>query len=160
MADKPTINDLRALASMLPPSERVFAGEVSDVLSAVVNVVAHGPGLLEAAKDGLQAVYDFNHQEQVDKAKELGADEPIKGNPVHSGAAPVTTATPSQAPQIDYDQLAAAMIRAQEAHQQASAAQKPEPAETSPPAGDVTPPAGDVTPPSVDTPAAPSEGLL
>lgn len=123
MADRPTLNDLRVLGTMLPPSERVFAGEAADLVGAIANVVAHGAGLIDAAKtDGVQGVYDFFHNVQVERAKELGVDEPIKGNPVHSETPAPAFVAPQQQP-IDYDKLAAAIVKAQQA-------QQPPPADT------------------------------
>ena len=110
-----TLADLKALGPALPPSERLQASETADVLSALAAVVTHGRSILDAAKQGGNAVYDFFHQSAVDQAKAAGADEPRRGNtpaPPTSPGAPAAGAAPAA---IDYDALAQAIIRAQQA---------------------------------------------
>lgn len=78
------LNDLRGLALLLSPSEKIAAGEVADVASALVAVASHGEAVLEAADNGAQGVADFFHNLQVEKAKALGAEEPRRGAPVEN----------------------------------------------------------------------------
>lgn len=112
----PTLADFKALAAALPPSERVVGAEVADVLSAVVARISHGSAIFDAAAEGGVAVYEFLHNEIADLAKSNGDPQPEKGalltQPAPAGAV-VTQAAPS----IDYDKLAAAMLKAQQAAQ-------------------------------------------
>lgn len=85
-----TRDDLKALAAVLPPSERVMGGEVGDVLSAVVSVITHGPQIIDAAKQGADKVADFLHDELV-KLAEAG------GHPVPQRGATVATVAPAPA---------------------------------------------------------------
>lgn len=107
---RPDLNGLRALALSLPPSERVQGGEVADVLSSLVALATHGAALLEAAQEGTQQVYEFYHTKAVDKAKADGTPVPARGSTFEEvpRVAPV-----AQAPTIDYDKLAAAIVAQQ-----------------------------------------------
>lgn len=123
MADeKPTVDQLRALGAALPPSHRLHGSEVADVLSALTAVVTHGREILKAAEDGSAGVLDFLHGHVTDNRPE-GADEPVRGQ--------VATVTPAASPavavgsqQIDYNELAAAIVRAQ--NEQSSPVQGPD----------------------------------
>ena len=112
-SSNPTLADFKALAAALPPSERVGSAEVADVLSAVVARISHGSAILDAAEKGGIAVYEFLHNEIADLAHSNGDPQPEKGalltQPAPAGAV-VTQAAPS----IDYDKLAAAMLKAQQ----------------------------------------------
>lgn len=120
----PNLNDLRTLAISLPPSERVQVGEVADVVSALVAAVTHGKGLVDAAhNDGIHGVQEFYHAQAVEQAQQNDAPEPVRGTP-HAPAAPVTAAAPSQSGQIDYEQLAAAIVRKQNAERDAAEGQR------------------------------------
>jgi hypothetical protein len=105
----PTLNDLRVLAAALPPSERVMAGEAADIISAVSAVVTRGTGVLAAAKEGGTAVYDYFHQQAVDHAAANDHPEPVRGTVAAPAAEPVAPASAA----IDYDKLAAAIVKAQ-----------------------------------------------
>lgn len=108
---RPTVNELRALGAALPPSERLQTAETADVLSAVVAIVTHGPDVLAASKEGGDAVYALYHQSVTDNRPD-GADEPQRGY-VHEPVAPAAPNVAVGSQQLDYDQLAAAIVRAQ-----------------------------------------------
>ena len=141
----PTATDLRALAAALPPSERLAASEVADVLSSVVAVITHGPAILEAAKEGGDKVYEFFHNAIAKQAEADGVAAPIRGQ-VSQEAPPATPVAPSQA--VDYDKLAAAIVKAQQA-QNAPVQDAPRATDTPP----ATPVQHDVPTSSTDTPA-------
>lgn len=84
-----SLNDLRKLSIVLPPSEHVSLGEVGDIVSALIAHAAHGDPIIAAADEGLQAVHDFYYDRAVEHAAENGHDRPTKGQPVVTG--PVTT---------------------------------------------------------------------
>ena len=73
-----TLNDLKALALALPPSERVATGEVGDVLSALIAVGQYGDDIITSAKEG--KIADFFHQVATDKAEADGAEAPRRGS--------------------------------------------------------------------------------
>ena len=86
----PRLNELRQLAAVLPPSERVFANEASDLLSAVVALIEHGQPIIEAVKrGGSEAVYDLLHAREVTLAQQEGREPPQRGQ---SGAITPTPA--------------------------------------------------------------------
>src|SRR5579859_5147836 len=130
----PTLDEYRALAAALPPSERLQGAEAADVLSAVVAVLTRGEDIFKAAQDGSTGVAAYLHQQAVDAAAESGADEPVKGA-ILSDPAPAVT--PAAAQGIDYDKLAAAIVKAQSS--------PPAPAAATPEASAVP----EVTPPPV-----------
>jgi hypothetical protein len=103
----PSLNDFRALAAALPPSERVFGGEVADMVSALAAVLTHGEPIIQAARNGVEHVHEFFHQKAVEHAQTVGAPEPERGTQ------PPSTVAPPSGVGIDYDQLAAALVRAQ-----------------------------------------------
>jgi hypothetical protein len=111
----PTLEDFKALGASLPPTSRVSSSEVPDLLGAVIAYVTHGKPIFEApAQQG--GVYAFLHDVAAKFAERNGDPVPQKGaqltQPANQGM-PVVTQT---AAPIDYDQLAAAMLRAQQAH--------------------------------------------
>lgn len=120
MASNPSLADLKALAAALPPTERISGAEVADVLSALVATVTHGKAILDAGKEGGNAVYAFLHEEIAKLAEQNGDPQPEKGAALTQPAQPGPVAAPA-APSIDYDALAAAMVRAQAAQAQAPA---------------------------------------
>ncbi len=132
-----TTDELRALAAALPPSERLAASEVADVLSSVVAVIKHGPAILAAAKEGGDKVYEFFHNVIAEQAAAAGHPAPERGQ-IAQTAPP---ATPVAAQTIDYDQLAAAIVRQQNAAQAAQAATTEKPATDGAPAATETAPA-------------------
>ena len=97
------VDDLRAVAKVLPPSLGVSNPEALGVLSALVAVAEHGPELIDAAKQGPQAVADFYHEKISAEARAAGKPEPSKGAPVESapaGGAPAS-AVPAGGPDIE-----------------------------------------------------------
>jgi hypothetical protein len=112
MASGPTLQELKALAAALPPSERVMYAEVGDVVSAVVAVVTHGRDILKAAEDGNYGVSEFLHNEIAKFAESEGLEAPVKGQ-LLTTPAPLS-AQPAQ-PAIDYAKLAEAIVVAQAA---------------------------------------------
>lgn len=130
----PSLSDLKALAAALPPSERVSSSEVADVLSALVATVAHGRAILDAGAEGGNAVYEFIHNEIAKVAEQNGDPQPQKGQALTQPAQPGAPVTP-MAQTIDYDALAAAMLKAQAAQsQQTSAPEDVTATEGAPPA--------------------------
>lgn len=126
----PTLEDFKALGASLPPTSRVGSQEVADVVGAIVSYVTHGKEIFEApAKEG--GVYAFLHDAISKIAEKNGDPQPQKGQQLTrpSNVGPVVTQT---AAPIDYDQLAAAMLRAQQAHTAAQEAQKSEPEPNAP----------------------------
>lgn len=117
---KPTLEDFKALGASLPPSSRVSSPEVADVVGAIIAYVTHGNDIFEApAKQG--GVFQFLH-DAISKAAELNGDPvPQKGSQLTQPSAVGPVLTQTAAP-IDYDQLAAAMLRAQQTHDAAQAA--------------------------------------
>lgn len=109
-----TLDELKALAAALPPNHRLQSAEVADVLSALVAVAQHGDGLIAAAKEGGTAVHQFYHDAIAKQAEADGNPAPVKGQAL-TDPAPATPAT-ATAQAIDYDQLAAAIVKAQGAH--------------------------------------------
>lgn len=73
---RPTGDQLRALAAVLPPNERLHGSEVADVLSAVVAFITHGDPLVAAAEQGVTAVQDFFHDVAVARAAAAGQNAP------------------------------------------------------------------------------------
>lgn len=119
MPDRPTLADLKALSAALPPTSRLQSSETADVLSAVAAVLTHGRDIIDAAKQGSTGVYDFLHQQAVDHAEANGHPAPERGAVVTDAGTP---APPAQSASIDYDQLAAAIVRQQTVQAQADAA--------------------------------------
>lgn len=111
-ADNPTLNDLLALAAVLPPSEKPSAQTAADLTGALAAVVTYGTGIVDASKQGGgPAVADYIHQHMTDKAAAAGTEPPQRGNVTTvAAAAPVAPGAPAT---IDYDQLAAAIVKAQ-----------------------------------------------
>lgn len=89
-----TVDQLRKLALVIPPSERFAGAEAGDILSAVVAVLNHGDALLNAAELGVQAVHDFYYDVAVKHATANGQPAPQKGvpqeQPVEAGGRPTT----------------------------------------------------------------------
>lgn len=113
MSESPTLNDLRALSTALPASERLSGAEAADVLSAVVAVGHYGQDLLDAAQNGADSVLQFFHDHAVTKAQEAGHDEPQRGAVTQTAEAPqVQSGAPGT---IDYAKLAEAIVAAQRA---------------------------------------------
>lgn len=136
-SERPSLADLKALAPALPPSDRIGGAESADVLSALVAVVTHGREILEAAKQGSNGVYQFMHDSAVAHAEEHGHPAPEKGQQLaQPEALPAAPVAPGQQQAIDYDQLAAAIVRAQQANDDATANAKPV-APADPPASEV-----------------------
>lgn len=154
----PSITELKALAATLPPSERVAAGEVADVLSGLSAFVTYGEDLLAAAEKGSAEVYDFFHDHLTAQAKDAGNPEPERGQvPTPAdAAAPVATGA---APAIDYDKLAAAIVAAQHSPGAAEPGAGAPPADAQAPAPGAPPATGEGTAATGDTPAgAPAQG--
>lgn len=159
-----TVDDLRQLAKHLSPTFKLAEHEVPEVVSALVQVGIHGEAVVNAARQGAQAVADFYHEVATDHAAALGLDEPQKGAPVES-AAPVvpganqpqlpqaTGVTPEQVAAIVQNTVDAALARAldRQAAQQAPPAPAPVPEPA--PADVVTEPAP--AEPPADPPADP-----
>jgi hypothetical protein len=72
-------DDLKALSVVLPPSERVFSGELADLTGALINYLEHGPDLLEVAKQGAAEVQDFYHEKIAEYAEKAGLPAPVRG---------------------------------------------------------------------------------
>lgn len=110
MSDRPTLDQVKALAAALPPSERVGTSEAADVLSGLTAILTRGKEILDAAAQGGTAVYDFLHEQAVQHAADNGHPEPERGAVTQDA----TTSAPAAASgAIDYDKLAAAIVRAQ-----------------------------------------------
>lgn len=125
MSDRPTLDQVKALAAALPPSERVGTSEAADVLSGLTAILTRGKEILDAAAQGGTAVYDFLHEQAVQHAADNGHPEPERGAVTQDA----TTSAPAAASgAIDYDKLAAAIVRAQtqSAQTQSEAATPPE----------------------------------
>ena len=107
-----SLNELRQLALSLPPNFRVGAGEVGDLLAALIQVGEHGDPLLEAVGTGVQAVYDFYHEHAVQQHKDAGVegDPPAKGQPVEApvtGGGQIAPASAGAVTQAQFNQLLA-----------------------------------------------------
>jgi hypothetical protein len=149
----PTLNDLRILATALPPSERVFGGEAADIVSAIAAVIQHGPTIIKAAEDG--NIGDFFHDLAIASAEERGVEAPVRGA---TAPAPAPTAAPVSAAAIDYNKLADLIAARMLQDSQATAPAPAAPPLTVPPAGVPTDSVGGLafpTPPAPVTPAAP-----
>jgi hypothetical protein len=111
----PTLADFKALGASLPPSSKISSPEVADILGAVIAYVEYGKAIFEApAKQG--GVYQFLHDAISKIAEANGDPQPQKGQQLTNPAAVAPVQTQTAAP-IDYDQLAAAMLKAQQAHE-------------------------------------------
>lgn len=91
------VDDLRELSKLLPPNVAVSASEALPVLSALIQVAEHGSELVDAAKQGSQAVADYYHEKVSAQAREAGNDEPRRGAPAQA-TAPAGAPAPAAAP--------------------------------------------------------------
>lgn len=100
------LDELRALAPVQSPTDRISGSEVADLLGALVAYAEHGGSIFDAAHEGPQAVADHSHDVAARQAEEAGTDAPVKGAPVAPG--PVTSGAPTPAGGVlkaDFDKL-------------------------------------------------------
>lgn len=165
-----TVNDYRVLGTILPPSEKVSASEVADILSAAIAVSTYGQEILDAAQAGAQAVVDLYHNKIAEKAAAEGHDAPVKGAPVYAdstGRAVYAAAPGDQVTRAEFARLMelvqsiGAAVAANGQQQQApppaqQPAQEPQQAAPAAPGPFRAPPAVEPAPPAVEPPSAPS----
>lgn len=81
------LNDIRSLALLLSPSEKVQSSEVADLTSGLAAYINYGDDILTAAEKGAQGIADFFHDKITDKAKADGvpdAELPKRGASVEN----------------------------------------------------------------------------
>lgn len=139
--ERPTVEQIKALGTALPPNFQVASGEVATILSGVVALIQHGSAILKAAENGSIGVANYIHDAITDVAEASGVPAPVKGSKLSD---PPPAPAQTQAASIDYDKLAAAMVAAQSA---AAAADK---FVTDPPAADASPASAETS--QTDTP--------
>lgn len=76
------IDELRRLATVLPPSLRARGAEAADLISAVIARAEHGQPIIDAADQGPQVLADFLHEQIAADAQARNVAAPQKGSPV------------------------------------------------------------------------------
>lgn len=84
-----TAEDLKRLGMVLPPNLQLATGDVAGVVSALVALLEHGPGLMSAAKTDARAVAQFFHDELTKQAAAAGTDAPTPGIALTQPVTPV-----------------------------------------------------------------------
>lgn len=151
------LEDLKALGAVLPPNVRVNVSEIADVVSAIANVIEHGSGLADTAKQGAQAVHDYFYDLAVKQAEAKGAEPPVKGNafqapPTAAAGAPTVTPTAG----VTVDQFNALQNQIGQLAQVVQALATRDTAAAAEPTDNATEPSEAEATASTDTPAPPA----
>lgn len=121
------VDELKALATHLPPSLRVAGAETADVLSALVAYAEHGQPVVDAAHQGPQELYDFFHNHLTKVATDAGEQPPRKGQPLQRVPEPGRFGPPPAVSRADFAELKG-LVEQLLAAQVAQAAPQPAPA--------------------------------